>query len=74
MSFNHNGDRGRIDLVAFHPVHQVLLVIEMKTALVTTLRAPGGKPKQVAPTRRTYGSYISPSNAGWGMRSGLSLR
>jgi transcriptional regulator with XRE-family HTH domain len=34
VSFNHYGDRGRIDVVAFHPDHRVLLVVEVKTALV----------------------------------------
>lgn len=32
-SFNHYGDRGRIDLLAFHPVRRVLLVIEIKTRI-----------------------------------------
>lgn len=32
-SFNHYGDRGRIDLLAFHPSHGVLLVVEIKTEL-----------------------------------------
>ena len=34
VSFNRYGDRGRMDLLAFHPVHRVLLVIEIKTAIV----------------------------------------
>lgn len=32
-SFNHYGDRGRIDLLAFHPVLRLLLVIEIKTRI-----------------------------------------
>lgn len=32
-SFNHYGDRGRIDVLAFHPARRVLLVIEVKTVL-----------------------------------------
>lgn len=32
-SFNHYGDRGRIDLLAFHPVLRILLVIEIKTRI-----------------------------------------
>ena len=32
-SFNHYGDRGRIDVLAFHPGRRVLLVIEVKTVL-----------------------------------------
>ncbi len=34
VSCNRYGDRGRIDLLAYHPVHRVLLVIEIKTAIV----------------------------------------
>lgn len=30
-SFNHYGDRGRIDVLAYHPVNQVVLVVEVKT-------------------------------------------
>lgn len=32
-SFNHYGDRGRIDILAFHPVRGLLLVVEIKTEL-----------------------------------------
>lgn len=32
-SFNHYGDRGRIDILAFHPALRVLLVVEIKTAI-----------------------------------------
>lgn len=33
VSFNQFGDRGRIDLLAFHPLRRVLLVVEVKTQL-----------------------------------------
>lgn len=33
VSFNHYGDRGRIDLLAFHFASGILLVIEIKTVL-----------------------------------------
>jgi transcriptional regulator with XRE-family HTH domain len=33
VSFNHFGDRGRVDLLAFHPSTQTLLVIEIKTVI-----------------------------------------
>jgi hypothetical protein len=33
VSFTHFGDRGRADVVAFHPVTRILLVVEVKTAL-----------------------------------------
>lgn len=34
VSFNHYGDRGRIDILAFHPSLRLLLVVEIKTQLV----------------------------------------
>ncbi len=34
VSFNHYGERGRIDLLAVHAGHRVLLVVEIKTVLV----------------------------------------
>jgi len=33
VSFNHFGDRGRADVVAFHPVARIFLVVEVKSAL-----------------------------------------
>ena len=33
VSFNHYGDRGRVDLLAFHPGRRVALVVEVKSAL-----------------------------------------
>ncbi len=33
VSFNHYGDRGRVDIFAYHPFHRVLLVTEIKSAL-----------------------------------------
>ena len=32
-SFNHYGDRGRIDVMAFHSPLRILLVIEIKTRI-----------------------------------------
>jgi len=34
VSYSHFGERGRIDLLAWHPVARVLLVVEIKTDLV----------------------------------------
>jgi transcriptional regulator with XRE-family HTH domain len=34
VSFNHYGERGRIDLLAWHPPTRTLLVVEVKSALV----------------------------------------
>ncbi len=31
VSFNHYGDRGRVDVLAFHPALRALLVVEIKT-------------------------------------------
>lgn len=33
VSFNHYGDRGRVDIVAFHPTLRLVLIIEIKSAL-----------------------------------------
>jgi transcriptional regulator with XRE-family HTH domain len=33
VSFNDFGDRGRIDVLAFHPGHGILLIIEVKTRI-----------------------------------------
>jgi transcriptional regulator with XRE-family HTH domain len=32
-SFNHYGDRGRIDVLAYHPIQHVVAVIEVKTRI-----------------------------------------
>jgi transcriptional regulator with XRE-family HTH domain len=32
-SYNHYGDRGRVDLLAFHPTTQTLVVVEVKTVI-----------------------------------------
>ena len=42
VSFNRYGDRGRIDLLAYHPVARVLLVIEIKTLIVDAQALLGG--------------------------------
>lgn len=34
VSFNHYGDRGRIDILAFHPTSRCMLVVEIKTWFV----------------------------------------
>lgn len=36
VSFNHYGDRGRVDVLAFHPARGVLLVGEVKSAIGST--------------------------------------
>jgi transcriptional regulator with XRE-family HTH domain len=42
VSFNRYGDRGRIDLLAYHPMERVLLVIEIKTVIVDAQALLGG--------------------------------
>ena len=32
-SFNHFGDRGRVDILAFHPSCRILLVVEIKSVI-----------------------------------------
>jgi len=33
VSFNHYGDRGRVDIIAIHPTLRIVLVIEIKSGL-----------------------------------------
>ena len=33
VSFNHYGDRGRVDLLAYAPANRVLMVVELKSAI-----------------------------------------
>lgn len=33
VSFNHYGDRGRVDLLAFHPIVRAILVVEIKSGI-----------------------------------------
>ncbi|MFN2419504.1 MAG: hypothetical protein ABR593_11395, partial [Candidatus Limnocylindria bacterium] len=42
VSFNRYGDRGRIDLLAYHFEQRVLLVIEIKTTIVDAQALLGG--------------------------------
>ena len=51
-SFNHYGDRGRIDVLAFHPARRILLVVEIKTRLedVQDLLGRLDVKRRVAPT------------------------
>lgn len=42
VSFNHYGDRGRIDLLAWHPVHRLALVVEVKSELDDAQALLGG--------------------------------
>ncbi|HEX6127965.1 MAG TPA: helix-turn-helix transcriptional regulator [Candidatus Limnocylindria bacterium] len=42
VSFNEYGDRGRIDVLAFHPATATLLVVEIKTLIVDAQELLGG--------------------------------
>ena len=42
VSFNRFGDRGRIDLLAWHPTHRILLVVEVKTEIADAQALLGG--------------------------------
>ena len=42
QSFNVYGDRGRVDLLAWHPVHRLLLVVEVKTVIADAQALLGG--------------------------------
>lgn len=42
VSFNHYGDRGRIDLLAWHAVHRLALVVEVKSELDDAQALLGG--------------------------------
>jgi Holliday junction resolvase-like predicted endonuclease len=33
VSFNHYGDRGRVDVLAFHPTTRIVLVVEVKSGI-----------------------------------------
>ena len=51
VSFNHYGDRGRIDVLAFHPSMRIVLVVEVKTR-ITDVQDVLGKldvKKRIAP-------------------------
>lgn len=41
VSFNHYGDRGRVDLLAFHPATRTLLIVEVKTEIADAQKLLG---------------------------------
>lgn len=60
VSFNHYGDRGRVDLLAIHPATRTLLVVEAKSAIGNVQETVGRVDVKVR-----LGSTISAS-VGWG--------
>lgn len=62
VTFNHYGERGRIDLLAWHPLTGILLVLEIKTDLVDIQALLGSMDVRVrlAPEiARRYGWRVS---------------
>lgn len=66
-SFNHYGDRGRVDLLAFHPERGTLLIVEVKTE-VTDLQALFG----AIDVRERLASRLAGSR-GWTVRNVATL-
>ncbi|HEX5578795.1 MAG TPA: helix-turn-helix domain-containing protein [Candidatus Limnocylindria bacterium] len=56
VSFNNYGERGRIDLLAYHPATRTLLVVEVKTVIVEVQSILGGLSvkQRVAPGWRAH--------------------
>lgn len=51
VTFNHYGERGSIDILAWHPAERVLLVCEVKTVIVDAQALPRGRRPQGARRR-----------------------
>lgn len=60
VSFNHFGDRGRVDLLALHPIARTLLVVEAKSAIGDTQDTVGR-----LDVKTRLGPVLSASE-GWG--------
>ena len=63
VSYSHYGERGRIDLLAWHPATAVLVVIELKTALVDIQALLGSLDAKVRLARNVAERY------GWEVRA-----
>jgi transcriptional regulator with XRE-family HTH domain len=62
VSFNHYGERGRIDLLALHPATRTLLVVEVKSALVDVQQLLGS-----LDVKTRIGGYVA-SRFNWEVR------
>ena len=60
VSFNHYGDRGRVDLVAWHPILRILCVVEIKTQLADAQGTLGPLDVKVRVGRRIASSLGLP--------------
>jgi transcriptional regulator with XRE-family HTH domain len=67
LSFNHFGERGVIDLVAWHPIHRRLLIVELKTELVdiNELLAVMDRRCRVAPIAVRDRGWLTTDVAAW---------
>lgn len=63
VSFNHYGDRGRIDLLAWHAPSRILMVVEIKTDLVDLQDLLGTTDVRVRIAPRLAGQF------GWNVRA-----
>ncbi len=63
VSFNRYGERGRIDLLAWHPATGILLVVEVKTALVDVQELLGTLDMKARLARHVAGQL------GWDVRT-----
>ena len=67
VSFNEYGDRGRIDVLAFHPQAATLLVVEIKTLIVDAQELLGG-----LDVKRRIGIRVARS-LGWAARLAVPM-
>lgn len=63
VSFNRFGDRGRIDLMSYHPAYRALVVVEVKTDLVDVQELLGTMDVRVRVSRSVAERF------GWEVRS-----
>lgn len=59
VSFNHYGDRGRVDILAWHPKTRVLLIVEVKTEIADVQALLGS-----LDVKRRLGATLA-GQAGW---------
>lgn len=65
VSFNHYGDRGRVDVLAWHPATRTLAVVEVKSAIGDIQETLGRLDVKVRLGRNLA------SDAGWGLPSAI---
>jgi transcriptional regulator with XRE-family HTH domain len=67
VSFNHFGDRGRVDLLAWQPARGVLLIVEIKTEIADVQRTLGS-----LDVKRRLARVLS-AEAGWPMPAEVAV-